>query len=359
MVPSGFVVLASLPLTPNGKLDRGALPAPDLTPQVVRLPRTPQEEVLCALYAEVLGVARVGIDDSFFALGGDSIMSIQLVSRARKAGLEITPRAVFQHRTVEALAAVAKAVPKTTDSATTSDLPLVFLSPDERAWLKSQYPQIEDVLPLSPLQEGLLFHALFDAQGPDIYTMQIAFVIDGPLQSDALQAAAEALVQRHASLRAAFRHDNLSRPVQIIVPTVRVPWRSIDLSLLEEAAREQRLTQILAEDCGERFDLAAPPLVRFTVIRLRRRSLSAAVHSPSHPDGRLVGAGSGAGTADALRAAGRWLGVAAGDAVPGLSGLDRGAGSHRGGCGLERRVIRSRGADAGGAARSRAGGDAA
>ena len=223
---------------------------------------------MCALYAEVLGVARVGIDDSFFALGGDSIMSIQLVSRARKAGLEITPRAVFQHRTVEALAAVAKAVPKTTDSATTSDLPLVSLSPEERAWLKSQYPQIEDVLPLSPLQEGLLFHALFDAQGPDIYTMQIAFVIDGPLQSDVLQAAAEALVQRHASLRAAFRHDNLSRPVQVIVPTVRVPWRSIDLSLLDDAAREQRLTQILAEDCGERFDLAAPPLVRFSLIRL-------------------------------------------------------------------------------------------
>jgi aryl carrier-like protein len=107
MVPSGIVVLASFPLTPNGKLDRGGLPAPDLTPQVVRLPRTPQEEVLCALYAEVLGVARVGIDDSFFALGGDSIMSIQLVSRARKAGLEITPRAVFQHQTVAALASSA------------------------------------------------------------------------------------------------------------------------------------------------------------------------------------------------------------------------------------------------------------
>src|SRR5580704_10319635 len=128
--------------------------------------------------------------------------------------------------------------------------------------------RIEDVLPLSPLQEGLLFHALFDAQGPDIYTMQIGFALDGPLQSDALQAAVDALVQHHASLRAAFRHDNLSRPVQIIVPTVRVPWRSIDLSLLDEADREQRLTQILAEDCGERFDLAAPPLVRFSLIRL-------------------------------------------------------------------------------------------
>ena len=110
MVPSAIVVLGSLPLTANGKLDRRALPAPDLTPQVVRAPRTPQEEVLCGLYAEVLGVERVGIDDNFFALGGDSIMSIQLVSRARKAGLEITPRAVFQHQTVEALAGSARVI---------------------------------------------------------------------------------------------------------------------------------------------------------------------------------------------------------------------------------------------------------
>ena len=71
-----------------------------------RAPRTPQEEILCALFAEVLGLERVGIDDNFFALGGDSIMSIQLVSRARKAGLMITPRAVFQHQTVEALGIV-------------------------------------------------------------------------------------------------------------------------------------------------------------------------------------------------------------------------------------------------------------
>jgi Acyl-CoA synthetases (AMP-forming)/AMP-acid ligases II len=106
MVPSGFVVLERLPLTPNGKLDRKALPAPELIAGVRRGPRTPQEDMLCGLFAEVLGVERVGIDDNFFALGGDSIMSIQLVSRARKAGLVITPRAVFQHQTVAALAGV-------------------------------------------------------------------------------------------------------------------------------------------------------------------------------------------------------------------------------------------------------------
>ena len=90
MVPSAIVVLERLPMTPNGKLDRKALPVPDATSAGWRGPRTPQEEVLCALYAEVLGVERVGVDDNFFALGGDSIMSIQLVNRARKAGLLIT-----------------------------------------------------------------------------------------------------------------------------------------------------------------------------------------------------------------------------------------------------------------------------
>ena len=108
MVPSGYVVLDRLPLTPNGKLDRRALPAP------VRVgalsggsARTPQEEILCGLFGRFWGFRRVGIWDNFFELGGDSIISIQLVSRARQAGLVITPRAVFQHQTVEALAAVA------------------------------------------------------------------------------------------------------------------------------------------------------------------------------------------------------------------------------------------------------------
>jgi aryl carrier-like protein len=174
---------------------------------VRRVPRTPQEEILCGLFAEVLGLERVGIDDNFFALGGDSIMSIQLVSRARLAGLVITPRAGFQHQTVEALAGAAKFA-EPADAARPDiarDVALVSLSQGEIERLEGEYRGIEDILPLSPLQEGLLFHALYDAQAPDIYTVQLD--LGGTLDSAAMAAAVQALVARHLATGTAPREQ--------------------------------------------------------------------------------------------------------------------------------------------------------
>jgi nonribosomal peptide synthetase CepB len=109
MVPSAFVPLECLPLTVNGKVDRRALPAPDFAGKVSgREPRTESEALLCGLFAEVLGLERVGVTDSFFELGGDSISSMQLASRARRAGLVVTPRQVFEEKTPERLATVVR-----------------------------------------------------------------------------------------------------------------------------------------------------------------------------------------------------------------------------------------------------------
>ena len=91
---------------------------------------------------------------------------------------------------------------------------------------------------------------------PTLYTMQIAFAVEGPLESEVLRAAAAALVQRHASLRAAFRHEQLSRPVQVVLSPVEVPFRSVDLSMLKEAEREERWARLLQDDRAERFDVA-------------------------------------------------------------------------------------------------------
>ncbi|MFJ8139474.1 amino acid adenylation domain-containing protein [Streptomyces sp. NPDC096013] len=110
MVPSAVVVLDAFPLTVNGKIDRSALPAPEAAVSVGRAPETPAEKVLCALFAEVLGLDVVGVGDGFFELGGDSIMSMQLASRARAAGWTVSPRQVFEEKTPERLALVAVAV---------------------------------------------------------------------------------------------------------------------------------------------------------------------------------------------------------------------------------------------------------
>ncbi len=107
MVPSLFVLLDRFPLTPTGKVDAKALPAPEFAAGAYRAPSTPVEEVLAAVYAEVLGRERIGVDDDFFAVGGDSIRSIQVVSRAKARGVEVTPRQIFECRTVAALAGTA------------------------------------------------------------------------------------------------------------------------------------------------------------------------------------------------------------------------------------------------------------
>ena len=178
MVPSAFVVLERLPLTPNGKLDRRALPAPELrSASGAAAPRTPQEELLCALFAEVLGLERVGIDDNFFALGGDSIVSIQLVSRARKAGLAITPRAVFQHQTVAGLAAVAGAV----------------VAP-----AASSVPDLATgALPATPVMRWLA-----ERGGPiDRFHQAMLLEVPAGLRGDDLAGALQAVLDHHDALR--------------------------------------------------------------------------------------------------------------------------------------------------------------
>ncbi|MFD7662364.1 amino acid adenylation domain-containing protein [Streptomyces sp. NPDC059788] len=135
MIPGDFVALDALPLTPNGKVDRKALTAPEATALTGtgRAPRTPEETILCTAFAEVLDLPTVAADADFFTLGGDSISSIQLVGRARGAGLVITPRDVFLHKTPAALAAAAQPVQDAPAAyePVAADQPLVALSDDE------------------------------------------------------------------------------------------------------------------------------------------------------------------------------------------------------------------------------------
>ncbi|MBE1577330.1 non-ribosomal peptide synthase/polyketide synthase [Amycolatopsis roodepoortensis] len=256
MVPSAFVVLDAYPLTPNGKLDRKALPAPDFSGEVTGdAPRTPREELLATLVAGVLGLDKVGIHDDFFRLGGDSIVAMQLVGRVRSAGLMLSPRDVFRHRTVAALAEVSSV---RLDAPTTRK-PLVELDAAEQAEVLDVAPDTAEVWPLTPLQAGLLFHATMDGGGPDVYTVQVSFDLDGPLDPARLRDAAQSLVDRHAILRTGYRYLASGRPVALVARSVTVPWRF--MASADDAEAE------LAHD-RRRFDPAAAPLLRFLLLAL-------------------------------------------------------------------------------------------
>ncbi|MFF4849526.1 amino acid adenylation domain-containing protein [Streptomyces sp. NPDC001194] len=126
---------------------------------------------------------------------------------------------------------------------------------------------VEDVLPLSPLQDGILFHALFDEEERDVYVAQLLLDLDGPLDADRLRAAADTVLDRHANLRAGFLRRATGEPAQVVQRGVRAPWQEVDLSGLGEAERTAAVDTLLAEDRATRFDLARPPLLRFTLVR--------------------------------------------------------------------------------------------
>jgi amino acid adenylation domain-containing protein len=258
MVPAVLVVVEALPLSPSGKLDRAALPeAPEAPAGTGRAPATDRERLLCAIVADVLGHARVSADDDFLDLGGDSISSAVVAGRARRAGLALAQRDVLTARTAERLAALATPV---------TPVPPVSAPPEVDAPAARELLGEVALWPLSPLQEGLLFHAAVDET--DSYQVQVRFTLDGEVDAARLRAAAHELLERHPALRAGFHYDGLPAPVQFIRPSAEPGWREVDLADLPARARRERVDEVVAEDLADRFTLAEPPLVRFTLVRL-------------------------------------------------------------------------------------------
>ncbi|WP_460068187.1 amino acid adenylation domain-containing protein [Streptomyces sp. YKOK-I1] len=152
---------------------------------------------------------------------------------------------------------------------TPSDLDLVQLGQAEIDVLEDGEAQVEDILPLQPLQEGFLFHSLMADGAVDVYTAQLRFDFAGEVDAGALRRAGESLLARHANLRAGFRHEGLSRPVQVVHRHVPLPWAEVDLS--DVAGAEERAGELAARDRLRPFDLARPPLLRLTLLRLGER----------------------------------------------------------------------------------------
>jgi amino acid adenylation domain-containing protein len=260
MVPSAIIMLDALPLTLNGKLDRKSLPAPDFASSSTRAPRTPKEELLATLFAEILGVEQVGIDDSFFNLGGDSILAIQLAARAKKSGIEFELASLFDYQTVAELAGVATEVKNQEEGVGAFEL----IGKDDFKRLPSG---IQDAYPISHLQMGMFFHGNFD-QDSTLYRAIFRAVVEMPFAEDALRTALDQLSCKHEVLRTSFALDGYSEPLQLVHEEASIFLEVCDYRHYSEEDRRSAYEAWYLSEKNHRFILTEAPLLRVFVHRI-------------------------------------------------------------------------------------------
>ena len=261
MVPSAYVWLAQLPLTANGKLDRKALPVPDQAALISRGYEAPQGEVeslLAQIWQDVLKLERVGRHDHFFELGGHSLLAVSLIERMRQVGLSADVRVLFSQPSLAALAAAvgsgreivvpANGIPTGCIQITPSMLSLVQLTPQAIARIVASVPggaaNIQDIYPLAPLQEGILYHHISAEQG-DPYLLQSRMAFDTAERLHGFMGALQQVVARHDILRTAVVWEGLESPVQVV-------WRTAQLGV-HEVMLDPAHGDVMAQ-LHERFD---------------------------------------------------------------------------------------------------------
>ncbi|APF95483.1 non-ribosomal peptide synthetase [Burkholderia pseudomallei] len=276
MVPSAYVRLDAWPLTPNGKLDRRALPAPadDAYARAeYEAPQGAKEEALAEIWRELLHVERVSRHDNFFELGGHSLLAIGVIERMRREGLHTDVRSIFNAQTLSDLAARAQTddrsiqappnlIPARATRITPDMLPLVALTQTQIDMLAVQVEggaaNIQDIYPLAPLQEGMVFHHLLHAES-DAY-MEAYFVgFRTRARLDRFLDALRMIVDRHDILRTGFFWEGLEQPVQIVQRRVRLPIEFVDL----DPADGDVLRQLEArhDPRAHRLDIRRPALL--------------------------------------------------------------------------------------------------
>ncbi|MEQ1974761.1 non-ribosomal peptide synthase/polyketide synthase [Xenorhabdus sp. SGI240] len=274
MLPSAFVTLDAFPLTPNGKLDRQALPTPDLSAVVARNYEAPigeTETVLAQIWQKLLSLRQVSRHDHFFELGGHSLMIISLIEELRNLGWQLHARSVFAapiltdmaqaiQRDTHTFIVPPNLIPENCAAITPDMLPLVSLSQSEIDAIidtvSGGASNVQDIYPLAPLQEGILFHHLLQTQG-DAYLSRIVFACDTREHLDAFLAALQQVIDRHDILRTAVYWQGLEQPVQVV-------WRQASLTVCEftPAQTDDIPAQLLAHtDPGQhRINLNRAPL---------------------------------------------------------------------------------------------------
>ncbi|SFW90097.1 non-ribosomal peptide synthetase, partial [Pseudomonas sp. NFACC10-1] len=276
MVPSAFVRLDAWPLTANGKVDRKALPMPDrnaLPDRDYEAPQGPVEMAVAEIWSSLLHVERVGRHDHFFELGGHSLLAVNLIAQMRRQGLDADIRTLFTQPTLAALAAAVgslneitvpqNAIPDDCKRITPELLPLADLDQAAIDLIVASVPggveNVQDIYPLAPLQEGILYHHLAAEQG-DPYVLQTVFETADLTRLNAFVDALQSVIDRHDILRTAVLWQGLETTVQVVCRQARLLLEQVELDPLEGPIMEQ--LQQRFDPRHSRLDISQAPLLR-------------------------------------------------------------------------------------------------
>lgn len=244
MIPSAFVCLETLPLTPNGKVDRKMLPIPETEPiseQEFVPPQTPNEQTLATIWQNVLGVKQVSRSDRFFEIGGDSILSIQVVVRASQAGLKITPRQIFQYPSLAELAAVA----------------------DSSQLMLAQQGLVTGIVPLTPIQHWFFAQNRVRSHH---FNQSVLLQVPSHLKPELLSLAISKLLEHHDALRLRFRlEEGKWQQINAGISDL-VPFQVIDLSQTPQS--QAQIIEEIASNQQESLDFSTGPLIRVVLFQL-------------------------------------------------------------------------------------------
>jgi len=258
MVPAAFVTLEELPLTAAGKVDRRALPAPEHEPLPDSVPpRTPTEELVAGIWAEILEVEQVGIFDNFFELGGHSLLATRVISRIQQDfAIDIPLMALLQTPEVAAVAALIEAAQAAGQGA---KIPPLVPVPRDGA------------LPLSFAQERLWFLDQMQP-GSSIYNMPLALRLRGDLRPRLLERSLGEVVRRHEVVRTTFRKVE-GKPAQVITPAAEWTLPVVELASLPPSRAAAEAEHLASEEALRPFDLARGPLLRSALLQLEDESV--------------------------------------------------------------------------------------
>ncbi|MGE5363419.1 MAG: amino acid adenylation domain-containing protein [Bacteroidota bacterium] len=292
MTPATFVFLDKLPLTPNCKVDRKALPEPEesMPTDNTAIPRNAIDEILAGLWSSVLNIRNIGINDNFFELGGHSLLATKLTSRMREAlGIDIPVRWLFELPTIAMLSERIGQLDNNTEQSfqipdyqitpeteniTPDMLPLISVKQEEIDTIITNVDggakNVQDIYPLAPLQEGILFHHRIQGK-KDAYLSYALLSFDNHKLSQDFIEALQSVIDRHDILRTSFLWEHLTEPVQVVWRKASLPVESLKLDPADGSVESQ-----LVKYCGRRYsriDITRPPLIRIVTAQDGERTL--------------------------------------------------------------------------------------